>query len=147
MKINAKYAIQLAGTLTRCKKYAPHIVANTILTVKDWNIYKKLIIKVMGVFNQAATYCGPGYLGDLLVPDFIFKFAGYIHDGFYKLIEMGLLPETFKDTADEIFYIIMKVKAVTPVGDFLAGVYYVSVLVFGNPKKQETRLYESTHIN
>ena len=74
------------------------------------------------------------------MPDFIFKFAGYVHDGIYKLIELGELDEEiYKGLADDIFYIIMRVRAKTPIGDGLAYIYYLAVSIFGKPKNIVTK--------
>lgn len=107
---------------------------------------KKYIIKFFGFFYKVNTYCGPGWLGDKLVPDFIFKFAGYVHDGLYYLIEIGIIrKDEWKNKADKWFFAIMDTKSakyswpINKVFKAISRVYYTSVMIAGNPKLKARR--------
>jgi hypothetical protein len=130
---------QRESTVQKFDQYC-NAVCKALRISKD--LYRKcqsLIIQHMGYFDEDETYCGPGDNGDWLVPDFIFRFAGYVHDGLYLLIKKGILEpwKRWKARADKWFRVIMyeasnkKLGKARCFGWFMADLYYTAVSWFG----------------
>lgn len=112
------------------------------LNIAEWNKIKRIVIDNMGLFDEDATYCGPGWLGDKLVPDLCFKFAGYVHDGLYAYINIADNDIMDKELADKVFKAIMLsiceecvVSSFFICDDILPSTYFQAVHIFGDPEK------------
>lgn len=126
-----------AATLSRFNLHRDDM---TKLLPEGWSIYElqRMITSTFGYFNLKSTYCGPGTLGDKIIPDFQFKFAGYVHDAIYHLIEVERLSYLiWKPIADKMFLEIMLNKCDSFIWRGVAYGYYYSVVAFGNPKPKE----------
>lgn len=124
-------------TISRFNRYRKQVIKSLKIDEEQYSMIQGLIIKYFGYFDIDKTYCGPGKWGDKLVPDLIYKFAGYTHDSIYYLIEIGVLDrKKWKKKADKWFRVIMRNKSTTPIGKGVAEVYYFFVSMFGNPKPQ-----------
>lgn len=117
------------------------------LNIAEWNRAVCIILDTMGPFDPERTYCGPGKIGDALVPDLCFRLAGYAHDGLYEyLIRTGNDHITSKGFADLFFKGVMlsicdrcPVSGVFICDNVLPEVYYQAVKNFGNPEHEETK--------
>lgn len=133
-KTYAKQLENRCATLSRFNKHREDIRKCIPITESVYHL-QTLIVNHFGMFDLDKTYCGPGWWGDKIVPDLMFKFAGYIHDAIYLLIELGILDKKkWKPIADKIFLEIMLKYCYTFIGRGIARIYYYSVVKFGNPK-------------
>ena len=110
------------------------------LDLAQWNRARTIILQHMGPFDEEATFCGPGWIGDKLVPDLCFKFAGFCHDGLVSYLETAPDPVEGidKDFVDSFFYAIMlsicngcPISGVFICDETLPAIYYKAVEVFG----------------
>jgi hypothetical protein len=130
-------------TIERFKLHEEFIKKNMNLDQAQYNLVRSITIAMMGEFRQDKTYCGPGKVGDLIVPDLCFSWAGYVHDGLCKYIvgtknRKGVLAILNKKFVDDVFYYMMLStcsKCKKPYrflcGNILAFVYYKAVDIFG----------------
>ena len=123
-------------------KHEKFVRTSLKLDLAEWNKIKKIAIDNMGIFDANATYCGPGWLGDKLVPDLCFKFAGYVHDGLYRYLEIADNEVMSKDLADKVFKAIIlstcdrcSLSGIFICDDVLPEIYYQAVNIFGNPEE------------
>lgn len=93
--------------------------------------YERIILKYMGEYDPSKTYCGPGKTGDRLVPDLMFGYAGWSHDGLVSGIEHKEGVDKYH--ADLFFYYTMLyIAGWNPIKRCLAYIYYKSVDKFGD---------------
>lgn len=121
----------------------------------QWNRARTIIIQNLGIFDEDATFCGPGWLGDKVVPDLCFKFAGFCHDGIVLYLETAEDPAMGidKDFADSFFYAIMlsicdqcPVSGIFICDEVLPAVYYKAVDVFGKYEYDPEKINKLTVI-
>ena len=122
-------------------KHERFVRTSLSLNLAEYNKVKKITLDNMGPYDKDKTYCGPGWLGDKLVPDLCFKFAGYVHDGLYAYLEIADNDVMSKDMADKVFKAIMlstcdkcPVSGIFVCDDVLPNVYFKAVDIFGNPE-------------
>ncbi|GKT32880.1 hypothetical protein ADUPG1_006928 [Aduncisulcus paluster] len=129
------------NTLDTFEKYSDeeYIVDSLGITKHQYRKTRRLIMEKLGPFNPEKTYCGPIGFGDALVPDLIFSFAGYVHDGIYFLIMNDIYSRSrWKSRADKWFRAIMYRSSDLKLGKFkwigcrIADVYYYAVRLLGN---------------
>lgn len=102
-----------------------------------YNYLETHIITVMGYFDKDKGYCGPGWLGNWLVPDGEDNFAGYFHDGCDELMERGLLDTDFRDKANLAFKTIIRRNNPSRWKRVKSYSYWKMVDWFWNPKKKK----------
>lgn len=136
--------MSLALTQKILNSHEPFVREFLHIDLAQWNKAKCIILQMMGPFSLEDTFCGPGELGDLVVPDLCFSFAGWAHDGLVKYLEgAGAEAEKIgidKEFCDDFFLAIMRSiceqceKSDHPLvfcDDVLPITYYKAVDVFG----------------
>lgn len=139
--------MSMALTQKMFRKHEKFVKKVLKLDLAQWNMIKTICLQHGGPFYEDNTYCGPGKLGDMLVPDLCFRFAGYVHDALVRYLRIAE-ERAFgidKEFVDDVFKTIMlsicdqcSISGIFICDDVLPEMYHKAVDVFGKYDYDET---------